>query len=54
MTYVFPAWKFAADTHLSKLRRLQNKVLSTLGKFPRRTPVREMHMAFQEPYIYDS
>jgi hypothetical protein len=25
MTYVFPAWEFAADTHLLKLQRLQNK-----------------------------
>jgi hypothetical protein len=53
MTNVCPAWKFAADTHLLKLQRLQNKVLRTLGKFPRHTPAREMHMAFQEPYIYD-
>jgi hypothetical protein len=36
-----------------KLQHLQNKVLRTTGKFPRRTPVRELHMAFQLPYTYD-
>jgi hypothetical protein len=53
MTYASPAWEFAADTHLMKLQRLQNKVLRTAGIFRRRTPVREMHMAFHLPYIYD-
>jgi hypothetical protein len=28
MTYAIPAWEFAADSHLVKLQRLQNKVLS--------------------------
>jgi hypothetical protein len=37
MTYASPAWEFAADTHLIKLQRLQNKVLRTIGNFPRRT-----------------
>jgi hypothetical protein len=36
-----------------KLQRLQNKVLRTIGNFPRRTPVRELHKAFNIPYIYD-
>jgi hypothetical protein len=40
--------------HLLKLQRLQNKVLRTIGKFPRRTPVRELHMAFHVTYIYDN
>jgi hypothetical protein len=53
MTYVCPSWEFAADTHLIKLQRLQNKVLRTIGNFPRRTPVREIHMAFHLPYVYD-
>jgi hypothetical protein len=53
MTYVCPAWEFAAESHLLKLQRLQNKVLRTIGNFPRRTSVRDMHMAFQIPYIYD-
>jgi hypothetical protein len=53
MTYASPAWEFVADTHLLKLQRLQNKVLRTIGNFPRRTPVRELHKAFNIPYIYD-
>jgi hypothetical protein len=31
----------------------QNKVLRTIGTFPRRTSVRDMHVAFQIPYVYD-
>jgi hypothetical protein len=53
MTYACPAWKFAADTHLMELQRLQNKVIRTIGNFPRRTPVREMHMAYHLPYLYE-
>jgi hypothetical protein len=53
MTYACPDWEFAADTRLIKLQRLQNKVLHTTDNFPRRTPVREMHMAFHLPYVYD-
>jgi hypothetical protein len=41
MTYACPAWEFAADTHLLKLHRLENKVLRTTGKFFRDTPIRE-------------
>jgi hypothetical protein len=52
MTYASPALEFEADTHLIKLQRLQNKVLRTIGNFPRRTPLREMHMAFHLPYVY--
>jgi hypothetical protein len=52
-TYASPAWEFTANTHLLKLQRLQNKVLRTTGNFPRRTPVRELHKAFNIPYIYD-
>jgi hypothetical protein len=53
LTYACRAWDFAADTHLLKLQRLQNRVLRTIGKFPRRTPVRELHKAFSIPYVYD-
>jgi hypothetical protein len=35
------------------MQRLQNKVLRTIGNFPRRTPVRDSHMAFKLLYIYD-
>jgi hypothetical protein len=47
ITYACPAWEFAAECHLLKLQRLQNKVLHTIGNFPRRTSIRDMHVAFQ-------
>jgi hypothetical protein len=53
MTYTCPAWELAAESHLLKLQRLQNKVLRTNGTFPRRTSVHDMHVAFQIPYVYD-
>jgi hypothetical protein len=53
MTYASPAWEFAADTHVMKLQRLQNKVLHSTGNFERRTPVRDLHMASHLPYVYD-
>jgi hypothetical protein len=40
-------------TYLLKLQRIQNKVLRTIGNFPRCTPVRDMHTAFNHPYVYD-
>jgi hypothetical protein len=42
-----------AESHLLKLQRLQNKVFRTIGSFPRRTSIRDMHVAFQIPYVYD-
>jgi hypothetical protein len=36
-----------------KLQRLQNKVFRTIGNFPGRTPVRDLHIAFKIPYLYD-
>jgi hypothetical protein len=42
-----------AEPHLLKLQNLQNKVLRTVGSFPKRTSVRDMHEAFQIPYVYD-
>jgi hypothetical protein len=53
LTYACPAWEFAADTHLLKLQRLQNRVLRSTGNFLWRTPVRELHKAFSIPYVYD-
>jgi hypothetical protein len=53
MTYTCPTWEFAAGNHLPKLQRLQNRVLRTIGNFPRHTPVRNLLMAFKLPYIYD-
>jgi hypothetical protein len=42
-----------ADTYVLILQRLQNEVLRTIAKFPRHTPVRDFHMAFHLPYVYD-
>jgi hypothetical protein len=54
MAYACSAWEFAADNHLLKLQRLQNEVLRTIGNFPRRTPVRDLYMAFKlRIYIYN-
>jgi hypothetical protein len=53
MTYACPAWEFAAECHLLKLQILQNNVLRTIGNFPKRTSVRDMHKAFHMPYVYD-
>jgi hypothetical protein len=51
MTYACP-WEFMADTHLMKLQHLQNGVPCTIGKFPRSTLIRDMHMVFQILYVY--
>jgi hypothetical protein len=53
MTYASPAWEYATDTNLVKLQRLQNKVLSKIGNYPRSTPVHDFHMAFQISFVYD-
>jgi hypothetical protein len=53
MTYSCPAWEFEAECHLLKLQGLQNKVLRTIGNFPRPTSVRDMHKAFNIPYMYN-
>jgi hypothetical protein len=53
MTYACPTWKFSADTHLMKRQPLQNKVLRAIGKLYRRIPVRDLHLAFEIPYVYN-
>jgi hypothetical protein len=53
MTYACPTWEFAADTHLMKLQRLQNRVLRSTGKHDKPTPVWDLHLAFKIPYVYD-
>jgi hypothetical protein len=53
MTYACPAWELAAEIHVLKLQRIQNKVFCTIGNFPRRTSVRDMHVVFHVPYVYD-
>jgi hypothetical protein len=52
LTYACPAWEFAADSYLLKLQRLQNEVLLTIGNLPRRTPTRDLHVAFKIPYLH--
>jgi hypothetical protein len=32
---------------------MQNKVVRTIGNFPRCTPVRDLHTVFSLPYVYD-
>jgi hypothetical protein len=53
MTYACSTWEFSADTHLMKLQRLQNRVLRAIDKFDRSTPVRDLHLTFKIPYVYD-
>jgi hypothetical protein len=53
MTQASSVWVSAADTHLIKLQRLDNKVPRSTGNFPRHTPVREMQMGFHLPYVHD-
>jgi hypothetical protein len=53
MIFACPAKKCAAESHLLKLRRLQNSVLRIIGNIPRSSLVRDMHEAFQIPYIYE-
>jgi hypothetical protein len=53
MTYACPTWEYAADAHLLKLQRLQNRILRAIGNIDRRTPVRTLHVAFKIPYVYD-
>jgi hypothetical protein len=36
-----------------KLQRLQNRVLRSIGNLDRSTPVRDLHLAFKSPYVYD-
>jgi hypothetical protein len=36
-----------------KLQRLQNRVLRAIGNLYRRTQVRDFHLAFKIPYVYD-
>jgi hypothetical protein len=52
MVYACPTWEHAADAHILKLQRLQNRVLRAIDNFDRRTPVREMHVALKIPYVF--
>jgi hypothetical protein len=50
--HAYLSWEYAADIYLLKLQRLQNKALSTIGNFSRRTPVRDLHTEFNLRYVY--
>jgi hypothetical protein len=47
------AREYKAEAHLLKLQRLQNRVRRAIGYLDRRTPVRELHLAFKIHYLYD-
>jgi hypothetical protein len=53
MTYACPVWELAADTYILNLQHLQNKVLRGFGNFPRCTPVHNLYIAFNLPYVYN-
>jgi hypothetical protein len=38
---------------LMKLQRLQNRVLRAIGNLDRSTPVRDLHLGFKIPYVYN-
>jgi hypothetical protein len=50
MTYV---WEFVVDAQLIKLQLLQNRVICPIGNFPRSTPIRDINVSFQLPYVHD-
>jgi hypothetical protein len=53
MTYAYPTWEYVADANLWKLKRLPNRVLTATGNLERCTPVRELHVIYEIPYMYD-
>jgi hypothetical protein len=53
MNYACPTWDYAADAHLLKPQRLQNRVLRAIENLDRCTSVRELYVAFKIPYVYD-
>jgi hypothetical protein len=53
VVYACPIWEYAADAHLLKPQRLQNRVLRAIGNFERRTPVREMHVVLKIAFVHD-
>jgi hypothetical protein len=47
---LLPTWEYAADAHLLKLQRLQNRVHRALGNLDKLTPTHELHIVFKIPY----
>jgi hypothetical protein len=52
MTSACPTWYYAADAHLLKSQRLQNKVLRATGNLYRCTQVHELYVTFKIPFVY--
>jgi hypothetical protein len=52
MTYTSPTWEYAADSHLFKLQRLQNRVFRAIEYLHKCKLLRELHVAFEIPYMY--
>jgi hypothetical protein len=52
MTYACPICEFVADTQLLKLKPLQIKFLRIVEKLPKHILVRDLHSAFNLPYLY--
>jgi hypothetical protein len=42
---------YEANVHILKLQLLQNRILRAIGSYDRRTPVREIQMAFKIAYV---
>jgi hypothetical protein len=53
MTYACPAWEFAASPLILKMHSQKNRVLHTVGNFPRGKPTRELHLTFEILRVYD-
>jgi hypothetical protein len=51
MIYACPTWEFAADAHVMKLQRVQNRVLRANGNIDILTPARDLHLPFKIPYV---
>jgi hypothetical protein len=52
MTYACPAWEFAADNHLLKLQRLQNKISPHHWKFSKVPTSSRFAYDFQTSILY--
>jgi hypothetical protein len=53
MTYACPAREFAAETHILKLQRYENKILRTIVNFPKSTPLRDLHTDFNFACVHE-
>jgi hypothetical protein len=45
--------EYAEDAHLLKLQHPQNTILRAIRSVDRRSPVHELYVAFNIPYMYD-